>query len=790
MIERKVIYLTADGSTADMRPNSFWRGFGYISANNSSRLLLDYRAEHREVYDRLLTYMFDAEKGLGMGHIKLELGADINSTSGTEPSVKRSAEEPADVTRGAGFILAADALKIAPDITLELLSWGVPGYIDHAPDNEKRELRYRWFKETLDAAYEKFGLKFSYIDPNINERAVEKEWIKYFSARLRNETDCPYPYSQIKIVIADEDACFNAAGDMLRDPDLMNAVDVIGIHYISASDENTRRCKDEFGKELWYSEGLAPANVSGLAVNADGSGLGGVNGALDVAGRIVNMYPNGGFTAYEFQPAVAAYYSGVNFFPKQLIRANEPWSGHTEYGSGIYMAQHFARFSRKGWRFVQSACYGDGTARDHVLRDTSDNRLVLCDPASGDYSMIFVNNTPDVRSYDVQLKNLSCAEVKVWETRGPDSGKFDENYLKLRKRIIPREGSYSLTVCPYSIVTATTLDTKPMQLDEPLPDEPLALPYWDDFSYSEYGENFLVSRGFAPRYMTDQGGAFEVVSEAGRNVLMQKITKELRGSEWGFTPDPVTSFGDDRWANYTLCANVRLTSDDGCKAGIGARYLLSACEQSRSGYRLEIGSDATWRLYSMMTVLSEGTLTRFDVKAWHRLSLTCSDAQISCSVDGEELASLAVTDGLLFSGRASLFSSYHNVVFADISVEPAGREGFVQRIDALDSRINCSGNWQKNTMGSFILHNRTSAENDGEANFEVKGIGTAAAIIAQSEGAVISVEADGKLIADRITVRNTVPRAALWHSFDISNAHDLRVTVHEGKLLLDTVETI
>ena len=92
-------------------------------------------------------------------------------------------------------------------------------------------------------------------------------------------------------------------------------------------------------------------------------------------------------------------------------------------------------------------------------------------------------------------------------------------------------------------------------------------------------------------------------------------------------------------------------------------------------------------------------------------------------------------------------------------------------------------------MGSFILHNRTSAENDGEASFEVKGIGTAAAIIAQSDGAVISVEADGKLIADRITVRNTVPRAALWHSFDISNAHDLRVTVHEGKLLLDTVET-
>ena len=50
---------------------------------------------------------------------KLELGADINSTSGTEPSVKRSADEPADVTRGAGFILAADAVQRSDDFLLE-----------------------------------------------------------------------------------------------------------------------------------------------------------------------------------------------------------------------------------------------------------------------------------------------------------------------------------------------------------------------------------------------------------------------------------------------------------------------------------------------------------------------------------------------------------------------------------------------------------------------------------------------------------------------------------------------
>ena len=39
------------------------------------------------------------------------MGSDINSSSGTEPAVKRTPDEPADVTRGAGYQLAADANK-------------------------------------------------------------------------------------------------------------------------------------------------------------------------------------------------------------------------------------------------------------------------------------------------------------------------------------------------------------------------------------------------------------------------------------------------------------------------------------------------------------------------------------------------------------------------------------------------------------------------------------------------------------------------------------------------------
>lgn len=50
---------------------------------------------------------------------------------------------------------------------------------------------------------------------------------------------------------------------------------------------------------------------------------------------------------YEFQPAVASYYDGSCYAPKQLIRAWNPWSGHYAMDIGFWMAMHFSRL-RKG----------------------------------------------------------------------------------------------------------------------------------------------------------------------------------------------------------------------------------------------------------------------------------------------------------------------------------------------------------------------------------------------------------------------------------------------------------
>ena len=162
----------ADGTQANENPAACYRGLGCVSGNNSSRLLLDYKVEHPHAYEEIMRLLFQKDYGAGLTHIKLELGADVNSSSGTEPCTKRSLNEPADVTRGAGFQFAADAKAINPDITIDMLRWGEPKWVTDAfviSQEHGLRARYRWYKETLDAAYAVYGLKFDYISADQNE---------------------------------------------------------------------------------------------------------------------------------------------------------------------------------------------------------------------------------------------------------------------------------------------------------------------------------------------------------------------------------------------------------------------------------------------------------------------------------------------------------------------------------------------------------------------------------------------------------------------------------------------
>lgn|GEM_PF-2922607 len=78
--QSKTILLNGDSGGA-----TFY-GIGAVSAGASSRLLIDYPEAERS---QILDYLFKPGYGATQQHLKVEVGADVNSTDGSEPSYMR-----------------------------------------------------------------------------------------------------------------------------------------------------------------------------------------------------------------------------------------------------------------------------------------------------------------------------------------------------------------------------------------------------------------------------------------------------------------------------------------------------------------------------------------------------------------------------------------------------------------------------------------------------------------------------------------------------------------------------
>ena len=807
--EEKSVDLIIDGNNAITAENKLYRGLGMVSGNNSSRLLLDYKDENPEKYNEILNYLFGAD-GIGITHLKLEMGSDINSSSGTEPAVMRTEDEKADVTRGAGFQLAADAKKINPDLTLDMLWWSEPLWISNAED--VYAARYKWYKSILDAAYETYNLTFDYVSANQNERRIDAGWIKYLSSHLKSETDCPYDYSKIKIVAADEVGTWGIGTVMLKDEELLNAVDVIGGHYSDWTNDKIKELAADYGKEIWFSEGSSPMSYSNGTYKYDGSksGLSDINGVLDIANRIITMFPGGDMTLYEFQPVVSAYYDGVTYCQKQLITAEKPWSGYYTLDSGFYMSLHFSQFFKKGWCFIDGACAGDGKAGGdgHAIVDAVYSYMTAADSDSGDYSTVITNTTDSNITYNITVKNLAKAgqNVCVFETRGPDGNKYDENYFKKINTITPQKSgddyTYSVTVKPYSMVTLSTLEVEEKVYTSPSDDSVLALPYSDDYEYSDYPTDYLSTRGNSPRYTTDEGGAFEVQNIDGNNVLMQIITPDTKANEWGGTPDPVTNFGDDRWFNYSVSVSVRFgTSDEPDKnyTGAGLRYNLA--DAGKSGYWVQLYENGTWKLNHNSKSVAEGTLDSFDGTAWTELKISAEENKITACINSNQVCEYDCTsedsksgeintDAMHASGRAALFSSYNQNCFDNTKIEAIGDTPYITRFDDTDDNLTYSGTVTHTTMGSFKNYNRTITELDAGAEANIDFTGKGFAIIgAVGDGCKIKIEIDGSVAEEEYTVPKASNRECSYYKYGLSDgSHTVKITVLEGKYAIDAVE--
>ncbi|MGN1225295.1 MAG: hypothetical protein ACI4TG_09370, partial [Ruminococcus sp.] len=407
------------------------------------------------------------------------------------------------------------------------------------------------------------------------------------------------------------------------------------------------------------------------------------------------------------------------------------------------------------------------------------------------------------RTYSVQLKDMGFTNrtLSTILTTGPNAGEaYDANWFRRGKPVKPSHKNgetYFIKVPPQSIMTITTLDTSWVNGVEtfsrtiPSP-ERLPLPYQDTFRYRE---DEIMVRGCAPRYTTDQGGAFELIhSDQDGDILCQRIKKGNIPANWRFrgTPEPITCLGDDRWRSYSAEIEVRLDNRDAENyAGLGVRYNSAiTCEtSSRCGYTGVLYGDGRWQLLDMDNVAAEGTSYTVRATDWNKLKLLILGDSIFFFLNGDLLTTYR-PQCPINSGRISLCSDYEMNTFRNLKVVPMPiLPLYVRRVDCFSEEIFYNDYWDICTTESCRFYHRTSMKAQPQAAFSCQFTGSGIAVIGTAKNAEFQVMLDGEVLYETLFVPYCAPRQACLTMDQLKvGTHTLQMTLKSGEFKLDVLE--
>ncbi|MBT1179844.1 hypothetical protein [Bifidobacterium vespertilionis] len=475
--------LTAEDVRAAARNRNglTYKGFGVLSGNATSSLLMDYKAEHPDVYWTLVRTLFGGERPM-MNTVKVEMGNDRNNSTGPNVATMRDRDEYPAVTREPGFQLAADARRFNPRLHVSILRWHAPTWVKTNDDV------YRWYKNTILAAYREYGFMVDSVNPDVNERTADLDWVSEFARRVRtddtgfegNGPDDPNAgffsererelFHRIKAITSDEEVTGTFGDDLVANAEYMKDIDVASYHYSVEDDPhgNFKRLADEFDKEVWNSEAQAtfscsadrPNNTNddgtGEARHYNGTGIGGQNGPLEMGNTLIKGFVESRRTCALYQPAIGSFYENMEYSYKELISARDPWSGWIYYDAGCAVLEHFAKFANLGWVGVDdrggerpiwraipaaSGCEVGGNNPVNGARHGEPSYLTLAAPDGSDASIVIVNDSAYVKRYRFAVDAALAAAGKpltVWVTKAAEPGQpYDANWLRRADRLQP-----------------------------------------------------------------------------------------------------------------------------------------------------------------------------------------------------------------------------------------------------------------------------------------------------------------------------------------------------------------
>lgn len=625
-------------------PGRIFDGIGAVSAGASSRLLIDYPEPYRS---QILDYLFKPNYGASLQHLKVEIGGDVNSTDGSEPSSMRTRMDR-DYTRGYEWWLMNEARKRNPKIVLDTLAWGAPGWVGGG--NFYSDDMANYVADFIEGARSKWGLDIAYTGIWNEKHFASAEYVK----TLRRVLD--EHHLDTKIVCCDEYPRsdvdqWTILGAMEKDPALRDAIAVVSVHYPRMRGKlTTPPAALTIGKPLWSSEDQPQSSASTI-LSRDWA-----IGGRSLAQLYNENYLKGGFTATEIWSPITSYYDILAAPNSGLMYANTPWSGHYDVQGAIWATAHTTQFAQPGWQYLQKSCGELPEKGDYVALKSTDGT---------NWSVVLQTiDAKDPQSVHFIVKGgLSVGTVHVWET---NSRRTFEHVADLPMR----DGGFTYTFDPDSLYSLTTTTGQGKGRAEPPASAPFPFPWRENFRDTPLNRS--------PRFLADQDGAFEVRPCDGRagKCLEQVITE--RPIPWGPLPDPWTLAGDVNWTDYTIDADVRIEAT-GSAMVIGridsADVFRNGEARLPSGYTFRIHSDGIWELldstYGKVTrTLAQGQ-TAPVVGQWHHLQLAFHGQNVVARLDGRQLAS--VQDSGHAHGMFGIGSDWNVVQFDNLAVLPAGQ---------------------------------------------------------------------------------------------------------------------
>ncbi|MFI2667939.1 ricin-type beta-trefoil lectin domain protein [Micromonospora carbonacea] len=616
-------------------------GLGAVSGGGgNSRLLIDYPEPQR---GQILDYLFKPDYGASLQILKVEIGGDTNSTSGSEPSHSHFRGD-LDCNRGYEWWIMEQAKLRNPSIKLVGLAWGAPGWIGNGTFMSQDSIDYHlsWL-----GCAKQHNLTIDYLTAAQNERLYDANWTINLRTALNNNG-----YAGVKLIFGDDyPGSWNPANVAVNNAALRNAIDVIGGHYpcgyLAAQTTCTVSANaTATGETLWNSEGGSQDYN---------------DGAKPLARGINRGYLDGRMTAYINWNLIGATTTNIPWATVGLMLANQPWSGWYAVGKNAWTLAHTTQFTAPGWKYLDSSSGYIGGARNNG------SYVSLKSPNNTDYTTVVETmDATAAQTLDLTVTGgLSTGSVRVWSTN-LNSNNTAEHFVR-GADITPSGGRYSLTVQPGRVYTITTTTGGGKGTATSPPQGQLSLPYSDNFDSYPAGK--------LARYLQDNQGAFETAAcGGGRAGMCLRQSSPMAPITWKTLADPSTYGGNLNWNNYTVSADVLLE-----KAGyvqlegrVGSQNLDPVSAQN--AYFLRVTDAGAWSILrnntsNQLTTLRSGTVAALGTNRWHSLALGFSGSTITATVDGVTVGT--ATDSSFGAGLVGFGTSQGQTAqFDNLSVVP------------------------------------------------------------------------------------------------------------------------